>query len=143
MKESFEMRLGMIVAVATIAVTVLIARGCSERGDGGATKVETSGAAGTGDESQSGEFSLSAKDDEGFDLPEGEEIRQKRKLTPGTKVFVIGFKDARVDSDGKEVFVMGINGPVKVEAADTDTAEVLVVRSARRREDLERQKVEI
>src|SRR5262245_56146635 len=38
---------------------------------------------------------------------------------------------------------MGINGPVKVETADTDMAEVLVVRSARRREDLQRQKVEI
>ena len=105
--------------------------------------VVTSGDAGAGDESQSAEFSLSAKDDEGFDLPEREEIRQKRKLTPGTKVFVIGFRDARVDSDGKEVIVMGINGPVKVEAADTDMAEVLVVRSARNREDLQRQKVEI
>jgi hypothetical protein len=143
MKEAFEMRLGIIVAVAAIAVTVLIARGCSERGDGGATKVETSGATGTGDESQSGEFSLSAKDVEGFDLPEREEIRQKRKITPGTKIFIIGYKDARIDSDGKEVFVMGINGPVKVEAADTEVAEILVVRSARNREDLQRQKVEI
>jgi hypothetical protein len=143
MKEAFEMRLGIIVAVAAIAVTVLIARNCSARKDDAATKVETSVADGTGDESQSTAFSLSAKDDEGFDLPEREEIRQKRKLTPGTKVFIIGFKDARVDSDGKEVFVMGINGPVKVEAADTDVAEVLVVRSARNREDLQRQKVEI
>ena len=117
---------------------VLIARDCSSRKDDAATKVETAG-----DESQSTEFSLSANDDEGFDLPEREEIRQKRNLTPGTKVFVIGFKDARVDSDGKEVFVIGINGPVKVEAADTDMAEVLVVRSARNREDLQRQKVEI
>jgi hypothetical protein len=137
------MRLGIIVALAAIAMAALIARGCSSRTDDAATKVETAGDAGAGDESQSAEFSLSAKDDEGFDLPEREEIRQKRKLTPGTKIFVIGFKDARVDSDGKEVFVMGINGPVKVEAADTDVAEVLVVRSARKREDLQRQKVEI
>lgn len=141
MKEAFEMRLGMIVTVAAIAITVLIARGCSERREGGATKVETAGDA--GDKSQSAEFSLSAKDDEDFDLPEREEIRQKRKLAPGTKVFVVGFKDARLDTDGKEVFVMGINGPVKVEAADTDMAEVLVVRSARNREDLQSQKVEI
>jgi hypothetical protein len=143
MKEAFVMRLGMIVVLAAIAMAALIARGCSGRGDGGATKVGTAGAAGAGDESQSAEFSLSAKDDEGFDLPEREEIRQKRKLAPGTKVFVIGFKDAKVDSDGKEVIVMGINGPVKVETADTDMAEVLVVRSARKREDLQRQKVEI
>ena len=137
------MRLGMIVVLAAIAMAALIARDCSARKDGAATKVETSVDAGAGDESQSTEFSLSAKDDEGFDLPEREEIRQKRKLAPGMKVFVIGFKDARVDSDGKEVFVMGINGPVKVEAADTDMAEVLVVRSARNREDLQRQKVEV
>jgi hypothetical protein len=94
-KEAFEMRLGMIVAVAAIAVTVLIARGCSERRDSGAMNVGTAGAAGTGDESQSGEFSLSANDDEGFDLPEREEIRQKRKHTPGTKVFVHGRSPCR------------------------------------------------
>src|SRR5688572_19468774 len=129
MKEAFVMRLGTIIALAAIATAALIARSCLERRDGGASKVVTSGDDGAGDESQSAEFSLSAKDDEGFDLPEREEIRQKRKLTPGTKVFVIGFRDARVDSDGKEVIVMGINGPVKVEAADTDMAEVLVVRS--------------
>jgi hypothetical protein len=130
------------LAAAAIGL-ILIAHGCSERKDGAATKVETAGDAGAGDKSQSAEFSLSAKDDEGFDLPEREEIRQKRNLTPGTKVFVIGFKDAKVDSDGKEVIVMGINGPVKVETADADMAEVLVVRSARKREDLQRQKVEI
>jgi hypothetical protein len=38
---------------------------------------------------------------------------------------------------------MGIPGKVKVEAADTDAVEVLVVRSARARADLSRQKVEI
>jgi len=125
------------LAAAVIGL-MLIARGCSARKDGAATKVETAGA-----ESRSAELPLSAEDDEGFDLPEREEIRQKRNLTPGTKVFVIGFKDAKVDSDGKEVIVMGINGPVKVETADTDMAEILVVRSARKREDLQRQKVEI
>jgi hypothetical protein len=138
------MRSKFVFATLAAAIgLILIAHGCSERKDGAATKVETAGDAGAGDKSQSAEFSLSAKDDEGFDLPEREEIRQKRKLAPGTKVFVIGFKDAKVDSDGKEVIVMGINGTVKVETADTDIAEVLVVRSARKREDLQRQKVEI
>src|SRR5262245_56558314 len=98
MKEAFVLRLGMIVALAGMSVAVLIARGCSGGGGGVATKVETAGDAGAGDESRSAEFSLSAKDGEGFDLPEREEIRQKRKLTPGTKVFVIGFKDAKIDS---------------------------------------------
>ncbi len=101
-------------------------------------------AAGAGDaKAQPAEFSLSAKDDEGVDLPEREEIRQSRKLTQGAKVFIIGLNDARVDSNGKEAFVMGINGGVKVETADTDTAEVLIVRSARSREDLLHRKVEV
>jgi hypothetical protein len=138
------MRSKLVFAALAAAIgLMLIANGCSARKDGAATKVETAGAAGAGDKSQTAEFSLSAKDDEGFDLPEREEIRQMRKLTPGMKVIVIGFKDARLDSDDKEVIVMGINGPVKVETADTDMAEVLVVRSARKREDLQRQKVEI
>jgi hypothetical protein len=122
---------------------VLIAHGCSERRDGAAANIETAGDAGVGAESQTAEFSLSAEDGEGFDLPEREEIRQKRKLAPGTKVFVIGPNNAKLDADGKEVIVMGINGPVKVETADTDMAEILVVRSARKREDLQGQKVEI
>jgi len=133
----------MIAASAAIAAVVLIASGCSERRDGAATKVETAGAAVAGAESQSAEFSLSAEDDEGFDLPEREEIRQKRNLTPGMKVFVIGPDNAKLDTDGKEVIVMRINGPVKVETADTDMAEILVVRSARKREDLQGQKVDI
>jgi len=133
----------MIIALVTVAAVTLTARGCSERRDGAATKVETAGDAGAGDKSQTAEFSLSAEDDEGFDLPEREEIRQMRKLAPGTKVFVIGPDNAKLDTDGKEVIVMGINGPVKVETADTDMAEILVVRSARKREDLQSQKVEI
>ena len=53
-----------------------------------------------------------------------DEIRQTFKLAAG----------ARVE-------VRGINGPVRVEATDSDTAEVHVLRTARDRRDLERQKV--
>jgi hypothetical protein len=130
------------LAAAAIGLT-LIAGGCSERGDGAAPKVETAGNVEAGDKSQSAEFSLSAKDDDGFDLPEREEIRQKRKLTPGEEVFVVGTDDERVDTSNTYAFVIGINGKVKVETTDSDIAEVLVVRSARKREDLQRQKVEI
>ena len=134
----------VFAALAAAAIgLMLIARGCSARKDGAATKVETAGAAVAGARSRSAELPLSAEDDEGFDLPEREEIRQKRNLTPGTKVFVIGPDNAKLDTDGKEVIVMGINGPVKVETADTDMAEILVVRSARNRQDLQGQKVEI
>src|SRR5574341_866127 len=161
---AFEMRSWMIIAFVAVVALVLIARGCSDRKNKAAMKGETangpanakaqpaelspnlrawSDSAAADVKAQPAEFSLSAKDDEGVDLPEREEIRQSRKLTPGTKVFVIGLDDARVDSDGKEAFVMGINGGVKVETTDTDIAEVLIVRSAHKREDLQQRKVNI
>jgi hypothetical protein len=132
-----------LIAAAAIGL-MLISRGCSERKEtAAATKVEMADKAATADRSQSMGFSLSANDDEGYDLPEREEIRQKRKLTPGTEVFVVGVDHFGVDTDHTQVFVIGIDGRVKVETADTDTAEVLIVRSARKREDLLRRKVEI
>jgi len=131
-----------LIAAAGVGL-ILIANRWPERKDNTATKVETANNPAAGGKAQPAEFTLSAKDDEGVDLPEREEIRRTHKLTPGTKVFVIGLNDARVDSDGKEAFVMGINGGVKVETADTDTAEVLIVRSARKREDLQHRKVKI
>lgn len=57
--------------------------------------------------------------DEG-DFNEKEEIRRSFRLAPGGRVEV-----------------SGIQGAVKIETADTDIAEVYVVRSARRREDLQ------
>src|SRR5262245_14522607 len=59
------------------------------------------------------------------------------------EVYVVGVKNFGVDTNHTQVFVIGINGKVKVETADTETAEVLIVRSARNRGDLQRQKVEI
>jgi len=132
-----------LTAAAAIGL-LLIARGCSDRKDSSAsTKVITADGAAAGDKSQPAEYSLSAEDDGGFDLPEREEIRQKRTLTPGAQVFVVGVKDIRVDTSHSQVFVIGVDGKVKVETADTDTAEVLIVRSARKRDDLQRLKVEI
>jgi hypothetical protein len=132
-----------LLAAAAIGL-MLIARGCSGRNsNSAATKVESADNAEAAAKSRPEEFSLSAEDDEGFDLPEREELRRARKLTPGTKVFVVGTDETRADTADTQVFVMGVNGSVKVEAADTDIAEVLVVRSARKREDLERQKAEI
>jgi hypothetical protein len=64
--------------------------------------------------------------DEGIDFPEREEIRQSYPL-----------------SAGAQVVVSGINGLVKVETADTDTAEVYIVRSVRNREDFQSRKVTI
>lgn len=66
------------------------------------------------------ELSISANNGEGDDLPVKEEIRRKFKLEPET-----------------HINVFNINGNVTVETADTDTAEILVVRSAKKREDLD------
>src|SRR5688572_31229112 len=56
---------------------------------------------------------------DGGDFTEKEEVRRSYQLAPG----------ARVE-------VSGIHGAVKIETAATDTAEIYIVRSARRREDL-------
>lgn len=65
------------------------------------------------------ELSINAGNDDGIDLPEKEEIRRKFQMTPNSLVNVYG-----------------INGKLTVETADSDTAEVLIIRSARTREDL-------
>jgi DUF4097 and DUF4098 domain-containing protein YvlB len=60
----------------------------------------------------------------GEDFAEKDEIRQSFELSPGT-----------------QVRVSGINGSVDVETADTTSAEVHVVRSARNKLDLETQRI--
>lgn len=65
------------------------------------------------------ELSITAAEDKD-DLPEKEEIRRKFKL----------------DADST-ISVYNIIGSLTVESADTDTAEVLIVRSAKTREDLQ------
>ena len=119
-------RLVIVVIVGAVITLGLIARGCSERKENAVTKLETANNTVASDTTQPAEFSLSAADDEGVDLPEREEIRQKYSLTP----------DARV-------WVSNIDGRVKVDTTEADVAEILVVHSARRREDLEYSQVKI
>jgi len=114
-----------LIAGAVISLG-LIARGCSAREDNAVTKLETANNVVAGDKTQPAEFSISAKDDDGFDLPEREEIRQKYRLTSEAMVWV-----------------SNINGKVKVDSVDADVAEILVVHSARGREDLQRSQVKI
>lgn len=114
-----------LMAAAAIGL-LLIARGCSGRKEDAATKVETADNTAAVDKTQPVEFSLSAKDDEGVDLPEREEIRQIYRLTPEATVWV-----------------SNMNGNVKVDTADADIAEILVVHSARRREDLQYNQINI
>lgn len=62
---------------------------------------------------------LDATDAKKYDLPYREEIRRRYTLKPQST-----FR------------VYAINGPVRVESTDGDTAEVVIVRSAQRKEDL-------
>ncbi|MEJ7577988.1 MAG: hypothetical protein WKF74_13410 [Pyrinomonadaceae bacterium] len=66
----------------------------------------------------------SQRQDDRDDLPERDEIRQSHQLAPGATVEVAS-----------------INGSVTIETSETNTAEVLVVRSARERGDLQRRRV--
>ncbi len=131
------MKSAVVIALGAVVVMALGAQGCAGRKNGSAPNAEIVDA-GASEVPQ-----LSANDDEGFDLPVREEIRQKRVLTTGKEVFIVGVRNFRVDTDNRQVFVIGIDGRVKVETADTDYVEILIVRSARTREDLLRQEVEI
>ncbi|MGH9838818.1 MAG: DUF4097 family beta strand repeat-containing protein [Blastocatellia bacterium] len=72
------------------------------------------------------EAKLESNDSEGVDFPEKEEIRRSYNLSPGALVNIYG-----------------INGRVKIETAGAKTAEVLIIRSAKKREDLEFRRVNI
>jgi hypothetical protein len=63
---------------------------------------------------------------DGADFAEREEIRRSYTL-----------------NSGADVVVSGINGKVDVETANTDHAEILIVRSAKKREDLQYRKIKI
>lgn len=70
--------------------------------------------------------SIVDKGGEGVDFAEREEIRRSYTLKPGA-----------------EIIISNINGRVDVETADTDHAEVLIVRSAKKRDDLQFRKINI
>ena len=70
--------------------------------------------------------SIVDKGGEGVDFAEREEIRRSYTLKPGA-----------------DVIVSSINGRVDVETAEIDHAEVLIVRSAKKREDLQFRKIRI
>lgn len=102
---------------------LLMAGGCGRRHRDNVkveTKSESAGNSATA--GAQAELSIDAnatKDEEGIDMAEKEEIRRKYELKPGALVNV-----------------RNINGGVKVETADIAAAEVLIVRSAKTREEL-------
>jgi DUF4097 and DUF4098 domain-containing protein YvlB len=68
--------------------------------------------------------SASTKDTWSDDLPEKDEFRQSYELSPGARVQV-----------------SGINGQVEIETTNGSAAEVYIVRSAKKREDLDLRKI--
>lgn len=110
----------------------LIVGGCRHRrGDGasmkGSNRAEASIAPSSTDKNgNTATVSIADKGGEGMDFAEREEIRRSYQLDPGAKVEITG-----------------INGRIDVETADTKTAEVLIIRSAKKKEDLQFRQINI
>jgi hypothetical protein len=111
---------------------ILVAGGCRHRRaersgsmEGGKTdeKIAPSDATKDGKEVA---ISIVDKGGEGIDLPEKEEIRRVYKLEPSALVEI-----------------QGINGGIDVETAEAEIAEVLIVRSANKRDDLKFRQINI
>src|SRR5262245_24091661 len=100
------------------------AKGGAKEGANAGVKVE--GETASADSNKAETNSIVDKGGEGVDFAEREEIRRSYTLKPGA-----------------DVIVSGINGRVEVETAETDHAEVLIVRSAKKREDLQFRKIKI
>jgi hypothetical protein len=90
------------------------------------TGAKSEGAAASADSNKAETNSIVDKGGEGVDFAEREEVRRSYTLKPGA-----------------EVIISNINGRVDVETADTDHAEVLIVRSAKKRDDLQFRKINI
>lgn len=115
----------LILLIAVACFTLFAFSGCriGNRSRRAETKPTASGEAapeaGKAAEPQA-ELSITSGNGEGIDLPEKEEIRRKFQFEAAASINVTN-----------------INGSVTVETADANTAEVLIVRSAKTREDLE------
>ena len=89
-------------------------------------RVKTEGETASADSNKPETNSIVDTGAEGSDFAEREEIRRSYTLKPGA-----------------DVVVSGINGKVDVETADTEHAEILIVRSAKKRDDLQYRKIKI
>ncbi len=107
-----------------VAPSDVKSNGKTEAADSAKAADKSAGEASTAGKSESN--SIVDPGGEGVDFPEREEIRRSYTLKPNA-----------------EVRISGINGRVEVETANLDRAEVLIVRSARKREDLQFRKINI
>jgi hypothetical protein len=119
-----------ITLFAILVSVLIVAGGCRHhrmersRGMEGGDKAEKIAAS---DATADGkEVAFSIVDKGGEDLSEKEEIRRSYKLEPDTGVEI-----------------NGINGSIDVETSDGEIAEVLIVRSAKKRDDLQFRRINI
>ncbi len=94
--------------------------------DGAKDGAKAEGETASADSNKGETNSIVDKGGDGADLAEREEIRRSYTLKPNA-----------------DVVVSGINGRVDVETAEIDHAEVLIVRSAKKLEDLQFRKIKI
>jgi hypothetical protein len=124
-------KLTAIIGLVALSV-FLVVGGCRVRSSSGSASSKSAGSeAGNLAENiaasdASTEVKLDNADTDGVDFAEKEEIRRSYKMEPGANVNIYG-----------------INGMVKIESADAPVAEVLIVRSAKKREDLQFRRMNI
>ncbi len=121
----------LLLIVIGLSLTLLGAAGCRMRSrtdapqEGGAPQVVIAPSDAPADP-KAASAPLVDADGDGIDLAEKEEIRRSYALKPG-----------------ESVNVYGINGRLRVETAEVATAEVLIVRSAKKKEDLQYHQIRI
>ncbi len=131
--DRFMKTIKSLLLVAGVALLLAGGLAGCRRSESAAARSEgavTAAAAGPAETIQSegndATVTIQVPDTEGYDLPVREEIRRKFVLKPQST-----FR------------VYAINGPVRVESVDGDTAELVVIRSANRKEDLQYNRIAI
>ncbi|MFN0085185.1 MAG: hypothetical protein ACKVX9_07335, partial [Blastocatellia bacterium] len=117
----------LLLIAAGLSLTMLGVGGCRMRAGRQEKKVEAQIApSDSAPDAKAAAPPLAGADTEGVDFAEKEEIRRSYTLKPGAVVNV-----------------HGINGQVRVETGEGSIAEVLIVRSAKKKEDLQYRQLNI
>lgn len=119
----------LLLIGAVLSVTMLGLEGCRMRSRSSSEEKKPRGEVAPSDvapDAKTAAAPLVDANAEGADLPEKEEIRRSYALKPGARVSV-----------------SSINGSVRVETADIAVADVLIVRSAKTKEDLQYRQISI
>lgn len=119
---------------AVVGLSLSLFSGCRHRregaarssGDGPRDTAELIAPSDYTPDAKTGEVKLDGTDAGNWDLPEKEEIRRSYTL-----------------AEGADIDIHGINGRVTIDNGTANVAEVLIIRSAKKREDLEFRRIRI